>query len=49
MPSLLQDELSLAYFVEELTLLDIHIPLDQSQQFNSQDDQGHFYQNADPA
>ena len=32
-----QDELSLANFVEELTLLDIHSQLDHSQQSNPQD------------
>ena len=31
-----QDELSLANFVEELTLLDIHCQLDQSHQTNPQ-------------
>ena len=45
----MEDELSLANFVEELTLLDIHIQLDQSQQFNPQDDQGLFYKNVDLA
>ena len=32
-----QDELSLANFVEELTLFDIHSQLDHSQQSNPQD------------